>query len=176
MFVAGTERATRQWNQVNDVVIAAGPIGDFAAHQVRRYRVMSEQPVHPAKAPLPREPNAYPGGKQVPGGLVPPYEGRQTTGKSQEELAEEARRKGHPGHEAGPREVSQAEQEGVPDGDTTAATPLGVGVSKSNQGNKRMYGRSDKAHVSDQVDTGVGGYSENIDPESPTTIVGNQGH
>ncbi len=134
---------------------------------------MSEQPVHPAKAPLPGEPNAYTGGKQVPGGLVPPYEGRQTTGKGEEE--EVARDPQTMGSGAEPREISQAEREGVPSTDTTAASPLGAGVSKGNQGNERMYGRSDEAHVSDQLDIGVGGRSENVDPESPTVTTGDQG-
>ena len=31
--------------------------------------------VHPAKAPLPGEPNAYTGGKQEPGGLHSPLRG-----------------------------------------------------------------------------------------------------
>lgn len=132
---------------------------------------MSEQPVHPAKAPLPREPNVATGGEQEPGGLVPPYEGRQTTGPG------DADRSGGPENspEAAPREVSQAEREGVPATDTTGASPLGAGVSKTKQGNERMYGRSDEAHRSDQLDTGVGGKTENIDPTSPTTITGDQG-
>ena len=135
---------------------------------------MSEQPVHPAKAPLPGEPNAYTGGKQVPGGLVPPYEGRQTTGKSQEELAQDPQKMGE-GTAAGPREISQAERESVPATDTSAASPLGAGVSKNTQGNERMYGRSEKAHTSDQMDIGVGGRTENIDPESPPMMTGDQG-
>lgn len=136
---------------------------------------MSEQPVHPAKAPLPSEPNVSTGGEQELGGLVPPYEGRQTMGKTEEEIAQQARERGHPGHEAGPREVSQAEREGVPDTDSTAASPLGTGVSKSNQGNEQMYGRSEKAHTSDREDIGVGGRPKNVDPESPTMTTGDQG-
>jgi hypothetical protein len=136
--------------------------------------IMSEQPVQPAKAPLPGEPNAYTGGEQVPGGPVPPYEGRQTSGPTQEEQAKDPQKMGE-GSAAGPREVSQAEREGVSDTDATAASPLGAGVSKGSMGNEKMYGRSDEAHVSDQVDIGVGGRTENVDPESPTMMTGDQG-
>ncbi|MGH3767105.1 MAG: hypothetical protein ACRDS0_14360 [Pseudonocardiaceae bacterium] len=132
---------------------------------------MSEQPVHPAKAPLPGEPNAYTGGKQEPGGLVPPYEGRQTSGPTQEEQAKDPQKMGE-GSAADRREISQAEREGVPATDTTAASPLGVGVSKTKQGNERMHGRSDEAHESDQLDIGVGGRPKNADPQSPTTLSG----
>jgi len=132
---------------------------------------MSEQPIHPAKAPLPREPNAYPGGKQVPGGIVPPYGGRQTSGPSQEEQAKDPQKMGE-GTVTGPRDVSHTEREGVPATDATAASPLGVGVSKTHQGNEKMYGRSDEAHVSDQLDIGVGGRTKNADPESPEVIRG----
>lgn len=135
---------------------------------------MSEQPVQPAKAPLPGEPNAYTGGEQDPGGLVPPYEGRQTTGPTQEEQAKDPQKMGE-GSAAGPREVSQAEREGYTATDTAPKDIHGVGDSLSKQGNERMYGRSDEAHVRDQVNTGVGGHPKNVDPESPTTIAGDQG-
>ena len=98
---------------------------------------MSEQHVQPARAPLPNEPNAYTGGKQEYGGLVPPYEGRQTEGPSDKEQVGQ-------GSIAGSREISQTEREGVPATDATAASPLGMGVSKTKQGNKRMYGRSEE--------------------------------
>lgn len=127
-----------------------------------------------APPPLPREPNVHSGGEQKPGGLVPPYQGRQTSGPSQDELARDPQKQGE-GSAAGPRVVSQTEKEGVPATDTSAASPLGVGVSKGNQGNKHMYGRSERKHRSDQLDIGVGGYTENIDPESPTVMTGDQG-
>lgn len=135
---------------------------------------MTEQPVEPAKAPPPGEPNAYTGGEQVPGGPVPPYEGRQTAGPAQEEEAKDPQKMGE-GSAAGPRVTSQAEREGVPATDTTGASPLGAGVSTGHSGQEKMYGRSDEAHVSDQVDVGVGGRTENIDPESPTMMTGDQG-
>lgn len=129
---------------------------------------MSEERVQPAKAPLPNEPNVYTGGKQEPGGPIPPYEGRQTEGPSPEP-------QGGQGSAAPPREMSEAEREGVPDTDTTAASPLGVGVSKTKQGNVRTYGSSEEARKAEQMDIGVGGETENIDPESPRMPAGDQG-
>lgn len=135
---------------------------------------MSEQNVGPAPPPIPREPNVQSGGTQEPGGIVPPYEGRQEEGKSQEELAKDPLRQG-PGSAAGPREVSQAEREGVSDTDTTGASPLGVGESTTTQGNELMVNKSEAAHRSDQLDHGVGGQTENVDPESPAMLSGDQG-
>lgn len=135
---------------------------------------MSEQPVRPAKAPYPREPSAYPGGEQEPGGLVPPYEGRKTESSGEQEQAggsDPTQRSAA----AGPREVSQAEREGVSPTDATAASPHGAGVSTSTQGNVRMHGSSTEAQKADQLDSGVGGRTENIDPESPTVMTGDQG-
>jgi hypothetical protein len=74
-------------------------------------------------------------GEQEPGGLVPPYEGRQETAKD-----------GHEEHmdtvfdrvdevPPGPgREVSDEEREGVEPTDTEAESPLGVGVSMTRRG------------------------------------------
>ena len=126
-------------------------------------------------SPYPGEPNIQSGGEQEPGGPVPPYEGRQPPGTPQEELAAQDAQKQGEGHAAGPREVSEAEREGVPATDTTGASPLGAGVSKGNKGNEAMLGDSEEAHRSDQVDTGIGGHPENVDPESPTMIAGDQG-
>jgi hypothetical protein len=75
------------------------------------------------------------GGEQEPGGLVPPYEGRQTEAKE-----------GHEGHmdkvfnrvdevPPGPgREISEEEREGVPPTDMDATSPLGVGESINRRG------------------------------------------
>jgi hypothetical protein len=130
-------------------------------------QLMGEE-VHPAKAPLPREPNVSSGGKQEPGGLVPPYEGHKKEGPSDKPQAGE-------GSMAGPREVSEAEREGVSPTDTTAASPLGVGVSTSTQGNERMFGRSEEAQQAEQREAGVGGETPNIDPDSPPALTGDQG-
>ena len=75
------------------------------------------------------------GGEQEPGGLVPPYEGRQTEAKE-----------GHEGHmdkvfnrvdevPPGPgREISDEEREGVGPTDMDATSPLGVGESINRHG------------------------------------------
>ena len=123
----------------------------------------------------PREPNIESGVHHEPGGPVPPYEGRKTEGKSQEELAQEARERGHPGHDAGPREVSQAEREGLTATDPNPSGPMGVGESMSTSGNERMYGKSKEAQRADTTDAGVGGTPDNVDAESPTMVPGDQG-
>lgn len=133
---------------------------------------MSEQNLGEAPTPTPREPNVHSGGQQEHGGPLPPYEGHQTTGKSDEELQEE---RGGSGSMTGPREVSQAEREGVSATDTTGASPLGVGESTTTQGEELMHGKPEAAHREDQVSTGVGGFPESADPDSPTAIVGDQG-
>jgi hypothetical protein len=38
-----------------------------------------------------------------------------------------------------------------------------------------MHGSSTEAQKADQLDVGVGGRTENIDPESPTAMTGDQG-
>jgi hypothetical protein len=75
------------------------------------------------------------GGEQEPGGLVPPYDDRQTEMKE-----------GHDRHmdkifnrvdevEPGPgREISDEERDGVPPTDMEAESPLGVGVSMTRRG------------------------------------------
>jgi hypothetical protein len=117
-------------------------------------------------SPYPREPNIQSGGEQEPGGLVPPYEGRSTTGKSKEELSEE--RADTEGHFAGPRETSQAEREGLTDTDPNPSGPHGVGASTSSQGNTDMLGASEEARRAERTDAGIGG------PKEPTTQ-GDQG-
>ena len=80
-------------------------------------------------------PRPKPGGEQEPGGMVPPYEGRQTETKE-----------GHEGHmgkvfnrvdEVPPglgREISDEEREGVGPTDMEATSPLGVGESINRRG------------------------------------------
>lgn len=125
-------------------------------------------------SPYPREPNIHSGGAQEPGGPVPPYEGRQRTGATQEELARDPQKQGE-GLVAGPREVSQVEREGVSATDATAATPLGVGRSINTRGNERLVGKSEAAHDRDRLDHGVGGRSANVDPSSPIMQPGDGG-
>jgi hypothetical protein len=76
-----------------------------------------------------------PAGEQEPGGLVPPYEGRQTEMKDGYEEHTEQVFHGADDVEPGPgREISDEEREGVPPTDTEAESPLGVGVSMTRRG------------------------------------------
>src|SRR5919107_3859232 len=75
------------------------------------------------------------GGEQEPGGLVPPYEGRQTEMKDSYEEHTEKVFHGADDVPPGPgREISDEEREGVPPTDTEAESPLGVGVSMTRRG------------------------------------------
>jgi hypothetical protein len=75
------------------------------------------------------------GGEQEPGGLVPPYEGRQTEMKDSYEEHTEKVFHGADEVEPGPgRVISDEEREGVPPTDTEAESPLGVGVSMTRKG------------------------------------------
>jgi hypothetical protein len=76
-----------------------------------------------------------PAGEQEPGGLAPPYEGRQTEMKDGYEQHVEKVFHGADDVEPGPgREISDEEREGVPSTDTEAESPLGVGVSMTRRG------------------------------------------
>ena len=76
-----------------------------------------------------------PAGEQDPGGLVPPYEGRQTEMKDGYEEHTEKVFHGADDVQPGPgREISDEEREGVPPTDTEAESPLGVGVSMTRRG------------------------------------------
>jgi hypothetical protein len=76
-----------------------------------------------------------PAGEQDPGGLTPPYEGRQTEMKDGYEQHTEKVFHGADDVEPGPgREISDEEREGVPPTDTEAESPLGVGVSMTRRG------------------------------------------
>jgi hypothetical protein len=130
-----------------------------------------------------------PAGEQEPGGLVPPYEGRQTEMKDGYEEHTEKVFHGADDVEPGPgREISDEEREGVPPTDTDAESPLGVGVSMTRRGEdvakqEDEPGREDTgtrgptdrpAGVSDdRASTGV----DDQDAESggPTMPAGDQG-
>jgi hypothetical protein len=76
-----------------------------------------------------------PAGEQEPGGLLPPYGGRQTEMKDGYEQHTEKVFHGADDVEPGPgREISDEEREGVPPTDTEAESPLGVGVSMTRRG------------------------------------------
>lgn len=121
------------------------------------------------------EPPIHSGGKQEPGAGIekPPYDARQKSGEGTDEFA--AQRGGPGTSEAGPRQVSEAEREGVSPTDTTAASPMGVGESINKQGNEKALNRSAAANEADQHDIGVGGHTPNRDPEMPEMLTGGQG-
>ena len=129
------------------------------------------------------------GGEQEAGGLVPPYEGRQTEMKEgYEEHAEKAFH-GADDVEPGPgRVISDEEREGVGPTDMDATSPLGVGESINRHG-------EDVARQEDEEgreDTGAKGESDrptgvsdtraatSVDPHDtgsggPTMPAGDQG-
>lgn len=117
-----------------------------------------------------RGPNIHSGGTQEIGAPVPPYEGRSAG-------SEDIEKRGKTGHDAGAREISEEERQGVPPDDTTAASPHGVGVSTGSQGNEAALGSTNEARRKERQEathTGVG-RSEPIDPESPNLQPGDQG-
>jgi hypothetical protein len=104
---------------------------------------MDEQNEQEPEAPQPSSqgastdlgPRPKSGGEQEPGGLVPPYEGRQTEMKDGYEEHTEKVFHGADDVPPGPgREISDEEREGVPATDTEAESPLGVGVSTTRRG------------------------------------------
>jgi hypothetical protein len=125
---------------------------------------MSETP----KPSYPREPQAHPGGEQELGGLTPPYEGRQTEGGEEKGV-------GMPGHEAGPRDVSDAERGGMTDTDMAPKGPMGVGASTSRSGEDYGRGMSDEARKADRLEGGIADSTTNVDPDSPPMHTGDQG-
>jgi hypothetical protein len=88
--------------------------------------------------------------EQEPGGLVPPYEGRQTEVKEGHE--EHAEKAFHGADEVPPgpgRVVSDEEREGVPPTDSEATFPLGVGESINRRGEDvaRQEGEAGREHA-----------------------------
>jgi hypothetical protein len=72
---------------------------------------------------------------EEPGGMVPPYEGRQTEMKEGYEEHTEKAFHGADDVQPGPgREISNEEREGVPPTDMDATSPLGVGESINRHG------------------------------------------
>ena len=127
-----------------------------------------ERPVPPEGRS--RGPNIHSGGTQDMGAPLPPYEGRSTTG-------EDIEKRGSTDHDAGSREISQEEREGMRPDDTTPAGPLGVGETRSSQGNEQMVGESEETHRKDRTEVSAAGVgrSKPIDPESPDMPTGDQG-
>jgi len=136
---------------------------------------MTEQGQGVAQPPYPREPNVHSGGKQEPGSGIelPPYDDRQKTGKSEDELISE--RGGAGTSEAGPRIVSDAEREGVSDTDMAPSGPHGVGATTTTSGEDIGRGMSEDAHTKDRFDAGLSDAESKATPESPMTSSGDQG-
>ncbi|MFY9805712.1 MAG: hypothetical protein WAK86_00410 [Pseudonocardiaceae bacterium] len=134
---------------------------------------MSEQQGGVARPPYPREPNVHSGGTQDPGSGIekPPYDDRQTSGKGQDELEQE--RQG-PGHDAGPRVVSDAERGGVGDADMAPEGPHGVGAVTTTSG-EDLAPASEDAHTKDRLDSGLSDLDSKATPGSPATSSGDQG-
>jgi hypothetical protein len=134
---------------------------------------MSEQQAGTASPPLPREPNVHSGGEQDPGGdrELPPYSDRQTSGKSQDQLEQE---RTDPGHDAGPRQVSEAERGGVSDTDMAPSGPHGVGASTSTSGEDIGRGTTEAGHTADRLGSGISDLG-NKATDSPATSSGDQG-
>jgi hypothetical protein len=72
------------------------------------------------------------------------------------------------------RTISRQEREGVPSTDTSARTPLGVGISYTAKGNEKALGRSQKRRRKDRDMAGISP-PEPIHPDSPALIPGDQG-
>lgn len=117
---------------------------------------MSEQQAGVARPPYTREPNVHSGGEQDPGGDrdLPPYDDRQKTGVGDDQDKLKQERGGLPGHDAGPREVSDAERGGMSDTDPAPSGPLGVGQSISTSG-EDLAPSTREAHEEDRLNTGV---------------------
>jgi hypothetical protein len=113
---------------------------------------MTEQGQGVAQPPYPREPNVHSGGKQDPGGDrdLPPYHDLKETGSGEGATGGTAT-----SHEAGPRDISQAEREGVSDTDMAPSGPHGVGESSSTSGEDIARGMSEEAQRADRLNTGI---------------------
>ena len=72
------------------------------------------------------------------------------------------------------RRISPQEREGVPATDTSARTPLGVGISYTAKGNEQALGRSHNRRRKDRNEAGISP-PEPIHPDSPALIPGDQG-
>jgi hypothetical protein len=97
------------------------------------------------------------GGEQEPGGLVPPYEGRQTEMK--EGYEEHTEKAFHGADEVPPgpgRVISDEERESVPPTDSEATSPLGVGESINRRGEDvaRQEGEAGREHAGTRGPTG----------------------
>ncbi len=138
---------------------------------------MTEQGQGVAQPPYPREPNVHSGGKQEPGSGIekPPYADRQTTGPGEDKDALLRERGGVPSHETGPRDISQAEREGVSDTDMAPTGPHGVGATTTTSGQDQSHGKSEDARREDRINAGLSDVGNKATPGSPVTSSGDQG-
>jgi hypothetical protein len=134
---------------------------------------MSEQQAGVSRPPYPREPNVHSGGEQDPGGDrdLPPYDDRQKTGPGEDKDKLLQERGGVPGHEAGPRDISDAERDGVSDTDMAPSGPHGVGQSTTTSG-EDLAPASREAQREDRLNTGA---SDEDQISGPATHRGDQG-
>lgn len=117
---------------------------------------MTEQESEVARPPSPREPNVHSGGKQEPesgGRPLPPYDDRQQTGKSEDELIQE--RGGAGKSDVGPRDVSQEERGGMEATDVNPPVQHGVGETVSTSGEDLMRGTSEEARRDERLEGGI---------------------
>jgi hypothetical protein len=130
---------------------------------------MTQEASGKSQTPYPREPGLG-GGEQDPGGDrdLPPYEGRQKEGSGPKGT-------GMPGHDAGPRDVSDAEAGGMTDTDMAPKDPMGVGASPSTSGEDYGRGKSEESHTEDRFEGGIGDSTTNVDSGSPPMRTGDQG-
>lgn len=117
---------------------------------------MTEQQGGVAQPPYPREPNVHSGGKQEPGSDrdLPPYEDRKKSGYTEEEERARQATDSLTSHEAGAREISDAEQEGLTDTDPRPSDPQGAGPSPSTSG-ESFAPASEDARRAERLDTGL---------------------
>jgi hypothetical protein len=112
-----------------------------------------------------------PAGEQDPGGLVPPYEGRQTEMKDTYEEHAEKVFHGADEVEPGPgRQISDEEREGVPPTDTEAESPLGVGVSMTRRG-EDVHKQEDEPGRDDTGTRGASDRPTGVSDERASTSV-----
>ena len=120
-------------------------------------------------------PDIRSGGEQVPGGPVPPYEGRKTATPRAEAEAMASVYSVDYSDPAPRREISETERKGVPPTDTTAASPMGVGDKTAGKpGNEKSLTWSEEKQRKDREVHGID-RRKPVDPQSPDIPVGDQG-
>lgn len=138
---------------------------------------MTQQGQGVSQPPPPREPHVTSGGMQDPGPdrETPPYSDRQKEGPGTDKDALLQERGGVPGHEAGPRDISQEERAGYSDVDTAPKDTHGVGASTSTSGEDFGNRMTEAGHTADRFDGGIADSTTNVDPDSPKMRTGDQG-